>query len=73
MEMIKNSPKDCYSTVQKTIMVVLERLQQVPILYPLLCNQLLGAARFCQPKYSNIVFTSNATGTPNGIQDSIND
>merc|ERR1719242_2341938 len=29
MEMIKNSPKDCYSTVQKTIMVVLERLQQV--------------------------------------------
>ena len=29
MEMIKNSPKDCYVTVQKTIMVVLERLQQV--------------------------------------------
>ena len=29
MEMIKNSPKDCYSTVQKTILVVLERLQQV--------------------------------------------
>merc|ERR1712158_129819 len=29
MEMIKNSPKDCYSTVQKTILVVLERLNQV--------------------------------------------
>jgi importin subunit beta-1 len=29
MEMIKNSPKDCYVTVQKTIMVILERLQQV--------------------------------------------
>lgn len=29
MEMIKNSPKDCYTTVQKTIMVVMERLQQV--------------------------------------------
>ena len=29
MEMIKNSPKDCYVTVQKTIMVVLDRLQQV--------------------------------------------
>lgn len=29
MEMIKNSPKDCYVTVQKTIMVVLERLNQV--------------------------------------------
>ena len=28
MEMIKNSPKDCYVTVQKTIMVVLDRLQQ---------------------------------------------
>ena len=29
MEMIKNSPKDCYVTVQKTTMVILERLQQV--------------------------------------------
>ena len=29
MEMVKNSPKDCYVTVQKTIMVILERLQQV--------------------------------------------
>jgi len=29
MEMIKNSPKDCYVTVQKTVMVILERLQQV--------------------------------------------
>ena len=29
MEMIKNSPKDCYQTVQKTVMVILERLQQV--------------------------------------------
>ncbi len=29
MELIKNSPKDCYVTVQKTIMVILERLQQV--------------------------------------------
>ena len=46
MEMIKNSPKDCYSTVQKTIMVVLERLQQVR-------SQLLRA-RFCRP--AKIVF-----------------
>lgn len=29
MEMIKNSPRDCYVTVQKTTMVILERLQQV--------------------------------------------
>ena len=29
MEMIKNSPLDCYVTVQKTTMVILERLNQV--------------------------------------------
>lgn len=29
MEMVKNSPKDCYVTVQKTTMVILQRLQQV--------------------------------------------
>lgn len=29
MEMIKNSPNDCYLTVQKTTMVILERLNQV--------------------------------------------
>lgn len=29
MEMVKNSPKDCYVTVQRTTMVILERLQQV--------------------------------------------
>ncbi|XP_046999145.1 importin subunit beta-1 isoform X1 [Schistocerca americana] len=29
MEMVKNSPRDCYITVQKTTMVILERLQQV--------------------------------------------
>ncbi|KPI93742.1 Adenosylhomocysteinase [Papilio xuthus] len=29
MEMVKNSPADCYVTVQKTTMVILERLQQV--------------------------------------------
>lgn len=29
MEMVKNSPKDCYITVQKTTMVILERLQHV--------------------------------------------
>lgn len=29
MEMIKNSPKDCYVTVQKTTMVILNRLNQV--------------------------------------------
>ena len=29
MEMIKNSPKDCYITVQKTTMSIMERLQQV--------------------------------------------
>jgi len=29
MEMIKNSPKDCYDTVQKTTVIILERLQQV--------------------------------------------
>ena len=29
MEMIKNSPKDCYVTVQNTILVILERLNQV--------------------------------------------
>ena len=29
MEMVKNSPKDCYMTVQKTTMVILERLNTV--------------------------------------------
>lgn len=29
MEMVKNSPKNCYVTVQKTTMVILDRLQQV--------------------------------------------
>lgn len=29
MEMMKNSPKDCYSIVQKTTVVILNRLQQV--------------------------------------------
>ncbi|XP_065202089.1 importin subunit beta-1 isoform X2 [Planococcus citri] len=29
MEMIKNSPQDCYATVQKMTIVILERLQQV--------------------------------------------
>lgn len=29
MEMIKNSPNDCYKTVQSTTMVILERLNQV--------------------------------------------
>ncbi|KAJ8681845.1 hypothetical protein QAD02_017637 [Eretmocerus hayati] len=29
MEMVKNSPRDCYVTVQKTTMVILERLTQV--------------------------------------------
>lgn len=29
MEMIKNSPNDCYITVQRTTMVILERLNQV--------------------------------------------
>ncbi|KAG7188845.1 hypothetical protein KM043_008451 [Ampulex compressa] len=29
MEMVKNSPRDCYITVQRTTMVILDRLQQV--------------------------------------------
>jgi len=29
MEMMKNSPKDCYDTVQKTMVIILQRLQQV--------------------------------------------
>lgn len=29
MELVKNSPKDCYVAVQKTTMVILERLQHV--------------------------------------------
>lgn len=29
MEMIKNSPSDCYTTVQSTTMVILERLNQI--------------------------------------------
>lgn len=29
MEMVKNSPLDCYATVQHTTMVILERLNQV--------------------------------------------
>ncbi|XP_073988755.1 importin subunit beta Fs(2)Ket isoform X2 [Rhodnius prolixus] len=29
MEMVKNSPRDCYETVQKTTLVILQRLNQV--------------------------------------------
>ena len=29
MEMVEDSPKDCYITVQKTTMVIVERLQRV--------------------------------------------
>lgn len=29
METVKNSPKDCYDTVQKTTVIILQRLQQV--------------------------------------------
>jgi len=29
MEMVKNSPQDCYETVQKTTVIILQRLQQV--------------------------------------------
>lgn len=29
MEMIRNSPRDCYATVQKTTLVILERLNRV--------------------------------------------
>jgi len=29
MEMVKNSPRDCYTTVQKTTLIILERLNQV--------------------------------------------
>lgn len=29
MELLKNSPQDCYSTVQRTTIIILERLQQV--------------------------------------------
>lgn len=29
MEMVKNSPQDCYVTVQRTTMIILERLNQV--------------------------------------------
>lgn len=29
MEMIKNSPRDCYPTVQKTTLIILERLNHI--------------------------------------------
>lgn len=29
MEMIKNSPRDCYATVQRMTLIILERLNQV--------------------------------------------
>lgn len=29
MEMVKNSPRDCYASVQKTTMIILEKLNQV--------------------------------------------
>ena len=34
MELIKNSPRDCYEIVQKTTLVILERIQQVSNLSP---------------------------------------
>ena len=32
MEMIKNSPSDCYETVQQTTLVILERLRAVLVM-----------------------------------------
>ena len=32
MEMIKNSPRDCYATVQRMTLIILERLNQVLVL-----------------------------------------
>lgn len=40
MELIKNSPKDCYEVVKRTTEIILERLQtilQMEVVYPLHC------------------------------------
>jgi len=41
MELIKNSPKDCYEVVKRTTEIILERLQtilQMEVVYPLHCG-----------------------------------
>lgn len=68
MEMVKNSPNDCYVTVQKTTMIILERLQQVLVmesriqssndraqyidLQSLLCATLQSVLRKVQPAHA---------------------
>jgi len=39
MEMVKNSPKDCYKTVQDTTLIILQRLQQVLAMESRITNQ----------------------------------
>lgn len=58
MEIVKNSAKDCYPAVQKTTLVIMERLQQVLQMEVSLRNQktclgssMLGAFNFKHQVY----------------------
>ncbi|KAI5736353.1 hypothetical protein M8J76_002381 [Diaphorina citri] len=50
MEMVKNAPRDCYATVQKTTMVILEKLNHYNDLQSLLCATLQSVLRKVTPQ-----------------------
>ena len=87
MEMIKNSPKDCYPTVQKTIMVILERLNQVlhmegniqsneraqyNDLQSLLCATLQSVLRKVEPAHAPLISDNIMQALLQMFQSSIN-
>lgn len=88
MEMVKNSPKDCYVTVQKTIMVILERLQQVLQMEPritsqsdrvqyndlqsLLCATLQGVLRKVEPEHAPLISDAIMRALLQMFQSSVN-
>lgn len=88
MEMIKNSPKDCYVTVQKTIMIVLDRLQRViqmeshiqsqsdraqyNDLQSLLCATLQSVLRKVEPEHAPQISDAIMTALLSMFQSSVN-
>lgn len=88
MEMVKNSPKDCYVTVQKTIMVILDRLQQVlqmesriqsqndrvqyNDLQSLLCATLQSVLRKVEPEHAPQISDTIMTALLQMFQSSVN-
>jgi len=88
MEMVKNSPRDCYVSVQRTIMIVLERLQQVlqmesriqsqsdraqyNDLQSLLCATLQSVLRKVEPEHAPQISDTIMTALLQMFQSSVN-